>query len=171
MSNALGMALGGIVLLVSVGVSGGAFAAEIKSEGQVYSGTQCQYFSTNLGVLRFSYADGNLPWGTRLRVRYGFEDAFAGMPAQATWNAIGEIEMQAVAPYTWSATTDAIEVASRGTFSFSKVEFVFEVIAPDGAARFDNGGSPTGYYVSPLPTMVCSRTDQLSTLAISVVRQ
>lgn len=140
-------------------------ASNISVQGKIYSPTQCHYFWEEYGVFNINYQNKQLPWGTRVKLRYGFHDKFR---VNSYWQHQDEMELNSTAPYTWGGILEKT-VAQRGSFYFNYLEFVFQISLPNGQVYFENGDqSPMGYYGANLSNLniSCQATAQMEVLPV-----
>lgn len=56
----------------------------------------------------------------------------------------------------WRVELEALEVAARGSYSMSHLEFAIQLQLKDGSQVWDNGGrAPLGFYSAALPAIQC----------------
>lgn len=138
-------------------------ASDLKVQGtlDVSSGG---YYSAVDGRFTINYTNYDLPWGSRVYLRYGFERGVfqnGKLQTASHWNDIGHIELTSSGPYKWEGAVSK-QLYSRGSSSqLSALEFVVQVVLPDGHDFFDKGSNCTsGYYRAPSPTLseACNRS-------------
>ena len=107
-------------------ISSSAFAANITVFSRAYSETECNYYYASLADYQVNYTNAALPWGTSVKLVYGFHDSWT----KRSWQNPRTKEMTSTAPYTWSIDLKGLTVDSRGSFSMDQFQFVFEVNEP-----------------------------------------
>lgn len=104
-----------------------------------------QLVSTTTADLSVSLRS-DLPFGSTVRVRYGFGQT------GSDWQNQHEVEASAVAPWEWRAHfTETLH--ERGwERAYTKLNFVFIVTTPDGNVHYEKGNdSVWGFYEATLP--------------------
>jgi len=152
-----------IILMTVVTLPLGVSASQVSVSATAYSADSCRYYSTSLTNMRFNLVD-NIPWGSHVFLRYGFHDSFSNQD----WTGGSEVEMTAIAPDTWDALVQKVQVDSRGGSYFTEVQFDIKVVSADGAAVYDNGGALYGFYRAELPNRTC-QSGELEPLNVSVM--
>jgi hypothetical protein len=127
---------------------------QISAKGQLRSVGPSYYTAVDAEFL-VSYANPDLPWGTKVFLRHGFERSEfhqGALRPVSDWNDVSVSEMTASGPYRWEARL-VKQVYTRGSsWHFTGLDFVFEIVLPDGHVMFDKGSDSTwGYYEASAP--------------------
>lgn len=135
-------------------------AEQISTWGRTYT-CYCGYFTHGAGEFDVTFQNKDLPWGTKVWLIAGwggtrFQDA------RFDWRYRNEIEMSAVAPFTWQAKVQKTLHERTSSESLDRFQFVFKVEVPQRPPYWVNGGSSTwGYFEvrSELYLGPCIRND------------
>ncbi len=154
-----------LIFLLTMTFATVANSSEVEVLGKVVSDTHCAYASTATGSFLLSYTNQNLKWGSKVFLKYAFTETMH----QRNWDNEQVIELMPVGPFKWQADY-ATHVASRGSFYYSQMKFLFIVKNEDGTIEFDKGNdSSWGYYQVDLPMQSCSDVS-LEVLDIDSIR-
>ena len=124
-----------------------ALASQSWVNARSYSSNNCGYATTVLADFQITYKNEQLPWGTQIILHTGFHESYRDV----YWTHPENTLMNAVDSYQWQARLNQETISARGNFHYNFIEFVFEIILPDGSRNFDNAGRGTyGHYGSPL---------------------
>ena len=113
-------------------------ASEVLVEGKVYN-PSAGYFSVLQGEFKITYINHNTNYGDRVFLKYGYSGGYSSYSQTNHWSQEQKIEMPAVSAYQWSIHFED-EVAARGSYSFSYLDFVIIVTDAYGNEKIvDNG--------------------------------
>ena len=117
------------------------------------SSLECGGSAIREGEFFFGLVDTRIPWGSRVKVIFGFRKFSAGRPEIKDWADIQTLELGAFEPYAWRTFT-TIPVQAPRTFKYSQINFVFEITLPDGTKVYEKGNNSTrGFYMADLETV------------------
>lgn len=140
------------MFFVSIGM---ANASEVKLQGRGYTHS-CGYFSNSAADFSITYRNYDLPWGSRVFVKYGFggfmqiSDNYGGHRELFEWAYPNEIEASSVAPYTWTITLPETTTHDRSSNQWlNALQFVVKVQFPDHREIIEHGSNSTwGFFES-----------------------
>jgi|GEM_PF-6475616 hypothetical protein len=132
-------------------------AASPNVEARVYNPSCPVYFSVALADIRFTYflsPDLDPSTVASSTVVYSFRNDWT----RTSWFRT-PASIMAKPGNQWGlyqADVEGIEVANRGSYTFSHVEFAIKWTFKDGYEQWDNGGqSPLSFYSARLPELQC----------------
>lgn len=131
-----------------------ADSTHIEAFGRLRSFSSPAWISVQ-GDFIVSYHNDTLPWGTTVRLRHGFKraDIINGeLRETSTWNDIAVPNCEAVGPFRWEARVSKQLSERNSSFRYTALEFVIEVIYPDGSVAYEKGSdSLWGYFEVDVP--------------------
>jgi len=128
-------------------------ASEVLVEGKVYN-PSAGYFSVLQGEFKITYINHNTNYGDRVFLKYGYSGGYSSYSQTNHWSQEQKIEMPAVSAYQWSIHFED-EVAARGSYSFSYLDFVIIVTDAYGNEKIienGTGGAQHSFYRLDLNT-------------------
>ncbi len=138
-------------LLVSSAVHG----QELKVEGRTYNPSCPGYFSQALldSVLTYMPHESLRDQVQKTVLHYSFREAWH----HDSWHKPVALQgFDRLDSGEWTAALEAVEVAARGSYTMSHLEFAIQMQLKDGTVVWDNGGrAPMGFYSARLPTIQC----------------
>lgn len=109
-----------------------AQASEAKVTGELRAAGS-GYFSAVDGYFLVQFKDQELPWGSRVFLRFGFEQSQfvrGSLVPVSSWNAEREIELASSAPFVWSGAV-LEQVYARGLCnSYPLLSLFLELFTP-----------------------------------------
>lgn len=137
------MRLSALVFVLSLACS--IYGSELSVRARNYTHS-CGYFTSQRGDVELSYRDTTLPWGTSISVVTGWEGREGFPEKRFTWKDREELSAQATAPYTWTLKLSKVLHERTEACLRDSLNFVLKISVPGSQPRYENGGSPWGYY-------------------------
>ena len=135
-------------LILSLSLLAPVFASPANA-GEITASTYVHhccpgYYSATYADLKFHYTSTDLPWGTTVLIKYGFKSRY-GSDAHIVSEWKDQISVQALAsaPFTWDASVKDKFIYGRGGEQESHVQFVVQIVLPDGSVIYDKGSNST----------------------------
>jgi len=152
--------------LLGSGKADGALAlgtSKVNGQQTGYRGntTPIRCYSGGTVAMDVDYENHSLPWGVELSLWRGMagEEWCGGCepPYHGTfdWEYHQVDAMKPSGPWQWSVRTEAHGYADDAGGKFTAMKYVVRIRMPDGSIRWDNGGSPWGYYQLWVPEPKC----------------
>lgn len=117
------------------------------------SSINCSSSAIRDGEFWFNFVDTNIPWGSRVNVLYGFQKSSFGRPQISDWADSQSLALVAKGAYSWGMFI-TLPVRAPGRFKYSQINFVFEVILPDGTKVYEKGNnSARGFFTADLESV------------------
>ncbi len=139
------------------------FAEELSVWGRAYHHS-CGYYSSTYGDAHITYKNENLPWGSKVNIIYGLEGITSEHRSGEAidWYNRQWTEAHAIDKWTWKAEISVGLHYRSSPRHFDTLDFVVEVILPDGHVFYDNGSlSVWGFYKARFPSQIaCLRGDE-----------
>jgi hypothetical protein len=132
-----------------------AEAQQLTAVGRTYNPSCPGYFSQALldAVITYAPHEAQREQIQKAVLHYSFREAWH----HDSWQRpVATQVFEAGEPGLWKAEIDAVEVASRGSYTMSHLEFAIQLLLKDGSVIWDNGGrAPLGFYSAGLPAIQC----------------
>lgn len=130
-------------------------AQDLKVEGRTYNPSCPGYFSQALldAIITYVPHEAQRDQVHKVVLHYSFREAWH----HDSWQRPVAIEaFQRLDSGVWNAELKRVEVAARGSYTMSHLEFAIQMQLNDGTVVWDNGGrAPMGFYSASLPTIQC----------------
>lgn len=144
-----------MLMLWGLLASSAVHAQDLKVEGRTYNPSCPGYFSQALldTVITYRAHEAQRDQVQKAVLHYSFREAWH----HDSWQRPVVIqEFQRLDTDVWKVELEAVEVAARGSYTMSHLEFAIELQLKDGRVVWDNGGrAPLGFYSAALPAIQC----------------
>lgn len=128
-------------------------AQDLSLQSRAYTHS-CGYYSSRSVDFRLQFRDLSVPWGSRVKLRYGFGGTKAVSSSGESksqvleWEHSQTVELNATAPYLWESSVLTQTVSVRSSpINYTKLQFVVEVEQPYEVLRVIRGSeSEHGYF-------------------------
>jgi hypothetical protein len=136
-----------------------AEAQQLTTVGRSYNPSCPGYFSQALLDATITYAphEAQRDRVQKVVLHYSFREAWH----HDSWQRpVATQVFEFLESGLWKAEIEAVEVASRGSYTMSHLEFAIQLLFKDGSVVWDNGGrAPLGFYSAGLPAIQCEAPD------------
>lgn len=133
----------------------GAEAQQLTAVGRTYNPSCPGYFSQALldAIITYAPHEAQRDQVQKVVLHYSFREAWH----HDSWQRpVATQVFELWEPGVWKAEIEAVEVASRGSYTMSHLEFAIQLLLKDGTVAWDNGGrAPLGFYSAGLPAIQC----------------
>ncbi len=143
------------LIIWSLLASTAVHAQELRVEGRTYNPSCPGYFSQALFDSFIAYVphESLRDEVQKTVLHYSFREAWH----HDSWQRpVATREFQRLDSGEWKAELESVEVAARGSYTMSHLEFAIQLQLKSGTVVWDNGGrAPMGFFSASLPTIQC----------------